>query len=244
MAVRKLGVENMNDKLWLIYLDKVASDDIKSLGQLGLVELTQKEGIDLGLLGAEVSYESGPVVQGLLDLMQSASEIKQEERDEMDHFTKQGKEKEIFKLGLEFLQAAHDGRVDRVKELIDAEFPVDFQHPQRLTTALHEAASQSHSDVVRVLANSGACDYLLPDFRGRLAYNCAELFGRDPEIERLLLEKTKEQAQDDGVDLLKQQTELLKQWSKQRWFNALHEIEQMPTWKRSNQSGPVVSPSR
>lgn len=229
--------KNISDKLWLIYLEKITSGDIKSLGQLGLIEFTRKEGVDLGLMDTEGAYEPGTVVQGLLELVQ-------EERDAMDRTTKQANEKEIFKLGLEFLKAAHEGNVERVQELITAEFPVNFQHPRQLTTALHEAATQDQKGVVRVLVDTGDCDYLRGDFRGRLAYNCAELFGRDPEIELLLLEKTREQAQKDGVDLFEQQTALLAQWSKQRWFNALPEIEQMPSWQGKKHKGPDVSPSR
>lgn len=228
---------SITDKLWLIYLDKAGSGDIKSLGQLGLIEFARKEGVDLGLMDTEGTYEPGTVVQGLLETIQ-------EDRGAMDRTTKLTSEKKIFKLGLEFLKAAHDGNVERVQELIAAEFPVNFQHPQQLTTALHEAATQGQKDVVKVLVDSGDCDYLRGDFRGRLAYNCAELFGRDPGIERLLLEKTREQAQKDGVNLLEQQTALLMQWSKQRWFNALPEIEQMPSWQGKNHNGPDVSPSR
>ena len=93
--------QQRNDKLWWIYLDKVDTGALQSLGQLGLVELTQSDKPGLGLTGATVAYEPGPVVQGLLALVMETPEIQQqEEKDAMERKSVHDSERKIFQLGL------------------------------------------------------------------------------------------------------------------------------------------------
>ena len=66
-------------------------------------------------------------------------------------------------------------------------------------TALHHAAALDARPCIRVLVNSGKCDYLVRDQLGRYASELAIEWGRDAAAARLLAKHQMRQAHERGV---------------------------------------------
>lgn len=103
--------------------------------------------------------------------------------------------------GEEFLRLAEHGYHERVAAFIDEGFPLDYQDRRNGETALHYAAASDARDVVRVILESGKCDFLIRDNWGRLASEVAYLSGDDPALSRLLACKERKQAAAQGIKL-------------------------------------------
>ncbi|MGA7178908.1 MAG: ankyrin repeat domain-containing protein [Thiobacillaceae bacterium] len=104
-------------------------------------------------------------------------------------------------LGREFLKAAERGNAPMVGAFIEEGFPTNYQDRQSEETALHISAAVHARKVLRVLIESGLCNYLLRDKGGRLASELAYLFGHDPAVARLLGIKECKQAEAQGITL-------------------------------------------
>ena len=116
--------------------------------------------------------------------------------------TDEQKAQRLFvQLGMEFQRAARRGNVKKVQRFIDEGFPVNFRAPDTQQTALHCCAGSRARGTFDVLTSTNECDYLAKDFKGRLASEIAYQFGQDEEMERILLEKEREQAERDGIEL-------------------------------------------
>lgn len=105
------------------------------------------------------------------------------------------------RLRRDFLRAAERGNARLVAASLDEGLPANAQDPETGETALHIASGVGARNVVRALLSTGECDHLIKDNFGRLASECAYLFGDDPPLSRLLAIKEKEQAQDIGQTL-------------------------------------------
>lgn len=105
------------------------------------------------------------------------------------------------KLAREFLKAAERNNAPLVGAWLEEGFPANWQDRQTEETALHISAAARARGVLRVLVESGLCDYLLRDKGGRLASELAYLFGRDPAAARLLGIKERKQAEAQGITL-------------------------------------------
>lgn len=189
-------------KLWMLHRQHVRRGRVSSLESMTLGDDTGAESDGSALL-RRWTAEYGTV------------------QDEAPHQDRETFERRLFDLGLDLLDAAETGNARRLADLMADGFPVNFQHPQTLETALHKAGARSHREVVRALIRSGACDYLIQDSDGRFPHHSAEFFGNDPTIERLLVKKARQQAGRDGVDLFRIQLALLERWANQDWFIAL-----------------------
>lgn len=66
-------------------------------------------------------------------------------------------------------------------------------------TPLHHAAALGSRVCIRALVNSGKCDYLIRDNRGRYAFELAIEWARDYAVARLLMKKQLQQAHAQGV---------------------------------------------
>ena len=104
-------------------------------------------------------------------------------------------------LGREFLKAAERGNAPMVGAFIEEGFPANYQDRQSEETALHISAAVRARKVLRVLIESGLCNYLIRDKGGRLASELAYLFGHDPAAARLLGIKECKQAEAQGIKL-------------------------------------------
>ena len=110
-------------------------------------------------------------------------------------------DKDMNRLGRDFLKAAERGNAPVVGAYIEEGFPVNFQDRQTQETALHISAGTSARKVLRVLLDCGLCNFLLRDKGGRLASELAYLFGHDPAAARLLGTKERKQAEAQGITL-------------------------------------------
>lgn len=75
---------------------------------------------------------------------------------------------------------------------------VNFQDEHGLT-ALHHAAADGARPCIRLLVNSGKCDYLIQDNKGRYASDLAIQWARDYAVGRLLTKHQLRQAHERGV---------------------------------------------
>ncbi len=113
----------------------------------------------------------------------------------------QTRREQIGFLGHEWLEACRRGVGATIKIFIDGGMDINYQHPRTGQTALHAAAGSEARQTVRVLLRSEDCNYLLRDSKGRLPSECAYLFGEDVALSRLLGNKERKQAAEQGIEL-------------------------------------------
>lgn len=87
---------------------------------------------------------------------------------------------------------------DAIQAFINSGANVNFQDAQGMT-ALHHAAARGARACIRVLVNSGQCDYLIKDNEDRYAFEIAIEWAKDYAVGRLLAKKQKQQAVRQGV---------------------------------------------
>jgi ankyrin repeat protein len=110
-------------------------------------------------------------------------------------------DRDMNRLGREFLKAVERGNAPAVGAYIEEGFPANYQDRQTQETALHISAATRAHKVLRVLLDCGLCNFLLRDKGGRLASELAYLFGQDPAAARLLGSKERKQAEAQGIKL-------------------------------------------
>lgn len=117
--------------------------------------------------------------------------------DALDHVIKR-----FMAVCEQFMEAVERGRSEEVLRMINQEgVPVDYQDPVTGKSALHVAATSCARPVVLALINTGKCNYLLRDKKGRLASEMAFVYGDDPALARLLRIKEVKQAESEGIKL-------------------------------------------
>ncbi|GAB3326684.1 hypothetical protein GCM10027428_35430 [Haliea atlantica] len=77
--------------------------------------------------------------------------------------------------------------------------PVNYQERGTKFTALHAAAATGARMTARLLLETGKCDHLLRDFKGRLPSELANLYGNDPALAHLLGIKERKQGDREGI---------------------------------------------
>lgn len=104
-------------------------------------------------------------------------------------------------LGEEYLEAAERGDETDLQDFIEEGFPVMWQDPENGLTALHIVAGCQARKALRVLLATDQCDFLIRDNLGRLPSEMAYLYGEDPAVARLLGNKERKQAEEQGINL-------------------------------------------
>ena len=110
-------------------------------------------------------------------------------------------EDELLQLGLKFFDAARRGDIVTVQQMVDFDFPVNFQHPSDMETALHRVASCEGAGAIAVasfLVSTDKCDYLLQDRFGKIAVDNAIISG-NPDMIEILDPPTREAAISKGI---------------------------------------------
>ncbi len=110
-------------------------------------------------------------------------------------------DKIMSQMGRKFISAAESGNTLIVRCYIEEGFPANWQEPLTGETALHGAAGTRARATLRVLVESGRCDFLLRDKQGRLASEMAFLYGGDPAAARWLRIHERRQAAERGITL-------------------------------------------
>src|SRR3984893_11828305 len=132
---------------------------------------------------------------------QRSAKIEEGEYIEDELLPKLRDDKDMIRLGREFLKATERGNAPVVGAYSEEVFPANYQDRQTEETALHISAGTRARKVLRVLLDCGLCNFLLRDKGGRLASALAYLFGRDPAVALLLGSKERKQAEAQGITL-------------------------------------------
>lgn len=210
-------------RLWMHYQKQVTSGELSDFYDLGLTGLDTKK--QTAFVSAGTKENAILIVERLLEQWTSINHRGKGQNMDDDL----SNEQKIFKLGLRWLDATEKNDVALIKTLINDGFPINFQHPEYKEDALHIAAAGNYREIIDLLINTGECDYLLRDARGKLAWNNAEFFGHNEATSTLLLGHTKAQANIEGIDLRKEHTQHLRQWFHQPWYLALSNDDNIPT---------------
>lgn len=100
-----------------------------------------------------------------------------------------------------FMEAAKNSNVSALMRFVEGdEVNINIQDEDGMG-ALHHVAASNARPCLRVLVNSGKCDYLLQDNKGRYASELAFEFGKDYAVGRLLAKKEAEQAAKERIDV-------------------------------------------
>ena len=113
----------------------------------------------------------------------------------------QKRDKQLIALGNEFLNAAERGKPATLRGYMQEGFPVTWQDPDTGATALHIVAARQARNALRTILETGGCDFLLRDNRGRLSSEMGYLYGEDVAVARLLRIKERKQAEAQGIEL-------------------------------------------
>jgi hypothetical protein len=132
---------------------------------------------------------------------QRSAKIEEGEYIEDELLPKLRDDKDMNRLGREFLKAVERGNAPAVGAYLEVGFPANYQDRQTQETALHISAGTRARKVLRVLLDCGLCNFLLRDKGGRLASELAYLFGHDPAAARLLGFKERKQAEAQGIEV-------------------------------------------
>jgi ankyrin repeat protein len=97
-----------------------------------------------------------------------------------------------------FIQDVKHGYTLSIEFAIQSRIDVNAQD-QFGMTALHYAAATGFRPCVRLLVNSGLCNYLLKDNKGRLASELAYEWGKDYAVGLLLQKKEVRQAYEESL---------------------------------------------
>lgn len=100
----------------------------------------------------------------------------------------------------EFIRNAKAGKVWDVERDLQRGIDVNAQDKFGMT-ALHHSAATGFRPCIRLLVNSGKCNYLLKDNKGRLASELAYEWGRDYAVGLLLQKKEAKQAYEESLTL-------------------------------------------
>lgn len=101
--------------------------------------------------------------------------------------------------GLRLVKAVRQMSSGQVEELLNLRhINVNTQDEDGMTP-LHHAAALGARPCIRLLVNSGRCDYLIRDNQGRYAFELAIEWARDYAVGRLLAKKQAQQAAAQGV---------------------------------------------
>lgn len=98
----------------------------------------------------------------------------------------------------EFIISVKEGKLWRTESAISLGINVNIQDKFGMT-ALHHAAAIGFRGGVRMLVNSGQCNYLIKDNKGRLASDLAYEWGRDYAVGLLLQKKEARQAYQESL---------------------------------------------
>ena len=116
-------------------------------------------------------------------------------------FGKNDEERKLISLGLEFLAAVRWHEFDKMEEFLDEDFPVNFQDPRTLETAMHIATEFNNERAIRMLLETEKCDLLIKDRIGRLPVsNLLLAKGVTEELGWDVRTASEAQARERGID--------------------------------------------
>lgn len=192
----------MNNTLWQVYLSQLEHNNASWLRDKLKDSLQNKiGGVEIkGFSNAGQFDLSGYFIDEFFDeLSGSLKEVIESITIMTDLTDEEKQERKLFELGMDFLDSANHGAVSHGKEYIDAGLDVNFRDPVTLKTALHVAA-HTCTEFVRILVNTGECDYLAQTKEGEMPFERVQFENRS--VYRLLFRKACQQAKAEGYPSL------------------------------------------
>lgn len=110
------------------------------------------------------------------------------------------KDRLLFEIGLQFIEAVENLDVKRVEEIATSGFNVNFVHPVFRDAAIHRVAQTRSRNLLRAFLKAQDINFLLKDSFGRLPSTIAEARHTDKVIQRFLQTKERQQAIAQGLD--------------------------------------------
>jgi hypothetical protein len=98
----------------------------------------------------------------------------------------------------DYYKVLDTGDYELLENLFSRGFPINFISPYTGIPTLHSLAATCSRMALSVLFAQPGVDYLLRDRKGRLASECAFVFGDDVDLAQILSTKEKEQAEREG----------------------------------------------
>ena len=95
--------------------------------------------------------------------------------------------------------AIEKGNADKLKEVLERGFPVNYIDPITGLTALHLIAGTFARKALKVLLEWEGVDFLIRDKQGRLASEYAMVYSDDAEMALMIMEKENEQGEKMGL---------------------------------------------
>jgi len=216
-------MDYITENLWNKYTQKLINGELRSIisqmegrlfgdrTQLNFNDSSEKytlkvsecllEDLEYRILKEPISYKKDKALTKKLEILDAslmrmfefARDYKQDwNGNKKDSF--ESKEKTLLLLGQTFVEAGRYNDIALVECFIDEGFPINFQDPKKSRTLLHTSAQYGANEIVEKLAENGDTNFLLRDFKGRLAYDVAYYHGFSIEMSELLKKKTLEQA--------------------------------------------------
>lgn len=208
-----------SNQLWQLYLQQVRSRKMPSLEALGLTTLQSSN--ERGFVGQPEGSSNAMLddtkTKKLLEFYAQAAN----KFVGLSDYRRRPAEANLVNLGVAFVNAgAHIHGLKFLKEAHALGFPINFQHPSHLGTALHTACFTNEEAKIKWLISTGECDYPLLDKYERSAVDLIQL--EHPYNEELLDELhmlTYKAATEKGIDYAKNKRERVRRWHQSDWYH-------------------------
>jgi hypothetical protein len=199
---------SINSRSYRLYKKNIACSKQRSIYDLVAEEQYLSDGM------ISLDFDSGLVGVGADDFIKALiiNLSAQEQGKESDDFMEEDK---LVQLGIEFVNAANRRDHQTMKRYIDNEYPVNFQHPKSLETALHAAAWNNDVEAIKMLLDTGKCDLLISDRYGKIPATNSVVRYENEEAANLIAEATRKAAKEAGINSSKFTAERLAEyWGK------------------------------
>lgn len=182
-------------ELYSLYQENVSQDVQKSIIELINDELLNHRDINsMGFEDDTFNIEVDDVIDGILHSFLDGEKINVERNNIMDE------ENILFELGLEFIAAVDKPDHKTMQKYVDNDYPVNFQHPRTLQTALHVSAYRHDIKGIEILLSTGQCNTLIQDRMCKIPFINACLHPGE-EVHSLIYEATLKDATNMKINL-------------------------------------------
>lgn len=205
-------MNNIN-RLYKLYQRNVASGLQKSVHDLISEDLSAQDNVIwMGFEDDALKFDVEDIIEGILRNLQINKDTKKERDGFMDEATK------LTELGIAFVEAADKCDRETMQRYIDNDYPVNFQHPKTLETALHNSVYHHDVKAIKILLDTGKCDFFIQDRASKIPYMNAHLARPNNEVAKLIIKPMKKAAEEQGINLPKLVAELTYEYERKMGF--------------------------
>ncbi|SEP93003.1 ankyrin repeat domain-containing protein [Nitrosomonas ureae] len=204
---------NNRNRLYKLYQRNVALGLQKSVYDLINEDLSAKDNlISMGFEDDTLRFGVEDIIEGILRNLR----IDKGTTKERDGFMVEAAK--LTELGIAFVEAADKCDRETMQRYIDNGYPVNFQHPKTLETALHNSVFHHDVKAIKMLLGTGKCDLFLQDRASKIPYMNAHLAEPNDEVAQLLIEPMEKAAIEQGINLPKLVAELTYEYEREMGF--------------------------